>query len=275
MPVAASELGDALVAHEGAVRLASFGALLLVAALLERLRPRLRPTTRPAERRLHNIALFLVGVVVVRLVVPVGAVGAALWAESRGWGILAILDLPGWLELAVALLALDLAMWIQHVAMHRVPLLWRFHRVHHADVDLDVTSGVRFHPGEILVSLGYKAAVIVALGPSAAAVILFEVVLNGMSLLTHANARIGPRLDRVLRAVVVTPDMHRIHHSVRREETDSNFGFAVVLWDRLFRTYRPDPVGGHEGMTLGLAEPRAPRWAVRVGGMLRLPFRST
>ncbi|MEM1448976.1 MAG: sterol desaturase family protein [Planctomycetota bacterium] len=274
MPVAATQLGDALVSHEGTIRLASFGALFLIGAVVERLRPLRRPSARPAERRFHNLALFLVGVLVVRLVVPAGAVGAALWAEPRGYGVLVRLDLPAWLELVLALVVLDLAMWVQHVAMHRVPLLWRFHRVHHADVDLDVTSGVRFHPGEILLSLVYKVAVVVVLGPSAFAVILFEVILNGMSLLTHANVRIAPRLDRALRTVVVTPDMHRIHHSVRHEETDSNFGFAVAAWDRLFRTYRADPVGGQEGMTLGLDDLRAPRWAVRVGGMLRLPFRT-
>lgn len=263
-----------LLAHEPTVRLAAFGAVFAVFAILERLRPRRTPTAPTAARRLSNLGLLGVDVVLLRFVAPAGAVGAALVAQEKGIGLFHHVDAPAWLEALLAVVALDLLIYAQHVAFHRVPFFWRFHRVHHADMDLDVTSGIRFHPGEILLSLGWKVLVIAALGASPAAVIVFEVVLNGMSLITHANLRLPLALDRALRFVLVTPDMHRIHHSVRREETDSNYGFSVAVWDRLFGTYRADPEGGQLGMTIGLEDERDPRSSVALAGLLRMPFRA-
>lgn len=262
-----------LIQHEGALRAAVFFGLLAALSLLESVAPR-RPRVVPRRTHaVHNLALVAVDTLVVRLVLPAGALGVALFAEARGQGIMHQVAWPGWLELALALLVLDLALWAQHVATHRVPLLWRLHKVHHADLDLDATSGVRFHPLEILVSLAWKAALIVTLGVSPVAVLLFEVILNGMAVFNHANVRIPRALDMALRKLIVTPDMHRVHHSVLREETDSNFGFNLVLWDHLFGTYRAEPRDGQVMLRIGLTETRDQRTVARVLGMLWLPFR--
>lgn len=262
----------AVLEHESAVRLGAFASVFVVFALFERVRPRRAATAKTGRRWLGNAAMFAIDVALVRILVPAGVVGVALQVEPAGLGLLARVDLAPWLEVLIAVIALDLAVWSQHVAFHKVPFFWRFHEVHHADLDLDVSSGIRFHPVEMLFSVVWKGAVVFLLGASPAAVIVFEVVLNGMSLATHANARLGLRLDAALRHVLVTPDMHRIHHSVVREETDSNYGFSLAIWDRLFRTYRAQPAAGQEGMTIGLERHRDPRAAVRLAGMLRMPF---
>jgi sterol desaturase/sphingolipid hydroxylase (fatty acid hydroxylase superfamily) len=262
-----------LIQHEGALRAAIFFGLLAALSLAESLAPRRARVVPRRTHALHNLLLVAVDSVAARLVLPAGALGVALLAEAQGLGILHHVAWPGWLELALALLALDLALWAQHVATHRVPLLWRLHKVHHADLDLDATSGVRFHPLEILLSLAWKAALIVALGVSPAAVVLFEVMLNGMAVFNHANIRIPRALDTFLRKLIVTPDMHRVHHSVLREETNSNFGFNLVLWDHIFGTYRAEPRDGQVLLRIGLTETRDPRTVARVLGMLWLPFR--
>ena len=208
----------------------------------------------------------------VRLVFPLTAVGLALLAEARGFGLLIALSTPYWLAVPIGVVALDLAIYLQHVLFHAVPALWRLHRMHHADLEFDVTTGARFHPVEILLSMAIKLGVIAALGPPAVAVLIFEVLLNATALFNHANVRLPLALDRVLRWVVVTPDMHRVHHSVVVRETNSNFGFNLPWWDRLFGTYRDQPAAGHAGMTIGIEQFRDPD-ELRPRRMLSQPFR--
>ena len=208
-----------------------------------------------------------------RIVAPIGAVGFALLAEERGWGLFNAVALPRWLELLLALSLLDLAIYLQHRLFHYVPVLWRLHRMHHADLDVDVTTGARFHPVEILLSLGIKFLVVVPLGAMPLAVLLFEIALNATSMFNHSNVRVAPAIECLLRWLIVTPDMHRVHHSIVRRETDSNFGFNFPWWDRLFGTYRSQPEAGHQAMTLGIEQFRDPR-ELRLDRMLRQPFRN-
>jgi sterol desaturase/sphingolipid hydroxylase (fatty acid hydroxylase superfamily) len=207
-----------------------------------------------------------------RVVAPAGAVGFAVLSESRGWGLFNVLALPIWLNVLSALLLLDLAIYLQHRLFHAVPVLWRIHRMHHADLDIDVTTGARFHPIEILLSLGIKGLVVVSLGASPLAVLAFEIVLNATAMFNHSNVRLPALVEPVLRWLVVTPDMHRVHHSIVRLETDSNFGFNFPWWDRLFRTYSPQPKGGPEGMTIGIEQFRDAR-ELLLDRMLTQPFR--
>ncbi len=211
---------------------------------------------RPWRRWFANAALVGIDSLFLRLVLPTAAVGAAAWADHAQVGLFATLPvtLPNWAIVLLSLLALDLAIWAQHIVMHRVPLLWRLHRVHHSDTTFDTTTALRFHPFEIGLSMLYKMAVVVALGAPVVAVVLFEILLNAAALFNHGNARLPESIDRWLRLVLVTPDMHRVHHSVYREETDSNFGFCLSMWDRLFRTYRATPRDGHDAMRIGLLE---------------------
>jgi sterol desaturase/sphingolipid hydroxylase (fatty acid hydroxylase superfamily) len=217
-----------------------------------------------------NLALVLVGTLVVRLVVPLTLVEAATWAAGRGVGVFWQLGLPLRYAVPLALVALDLAVYAQHVAMHRVGAFWRVHRAHHADPGFDATTGVRFHPIELVISALFKAAVVVALGAPAVAVVLFEIWLNAGALFSHGNVSLPGPLDRMARRLFVTPDMHRVHHSVHRDEHDTNFGFGLSVWDRLFRTYRAQPRDGHDGMALGLGLPVAD--VAPLGAVLRLPF---
>ncbi len=263
---------ELILSHEPAVRLGAFVAVLALMALWEAARPR-RPRSLPRRLRWsNNLALVVVDALALRLLVPVLAVGLALTAEAEGWGLLNILAMPGWLAIPLAVLALDLVVYLQHVLFHAVPALWRLHRMHHADTDIDVTTGLRFHPLEIVVSMAIKLAAVLVLGPPAVAVVLFEVLLNATALFNHANLRLPAGVDRWLRLVLVTPDMHRVHHSVRPEETHSNFGFNVPWWDRLLGTYRAQPKDGHDGMTIGLAAFRDPR-EVWLDRLLTQPFR--
>jgi sterol desaturase/sphingolipid hydroxylase (fatty acid hydroxylase superfamily) len=207
-----------------------------------------------------------------RIIAPAGAAGFAAFAAARGWGLLHSLVWPAWLKVLFALLVLDLTLYLQHRLFHSVPILWRLHRMHHADLDVDVTTGARFHPIEILLSLGIKFIVILALGASAASVLIFEILLNATSMFNHSNVRMRERWERVIRWLVVTPDMHRTHHSILRRETDSNFGFNFPWWDRIFHSYRAQPEAGHDKMTLGLDRFRDAR-ELRLNRMLTQPFR--
>ena len=245
-----------LLEHERAVRLGCFLGVFVLLALAEGLRPRRRWEAGKAGRWATNLGLAVANTFVVRLVLPAGAVGVALAAEARGWGLFPALALPAWLAVPLAVLALDLVIYGQHVLFHQVPVLWRLHGVHHGDHDFDVTTGLRFHPLEALLSLGLKAAAVAVLGAPAVAVLAFEVLLNVTSMFTHANARLPPALDRALRFVLVTPDMHRVHHSTDPRETNSNFGFNLPWWDYLFGTSRPEPAAGQEGTETGLERPR-------------------
>lgn len=258
---------------EPVIRLAAFGLVLVGLVGWEFLHPKRPRAITRRSRWPANLTLVMLNTLLVRVFFPLGAAGIALWAERKDVGLFNLVEAPPWLALAVSLLALDLTIYAQHVAFHRAPLLWRLHRVHHADLDVDVTTGVRFHPVEIILSMAIKAALVVALGAPALAVIVFEIVLNATSMFNHANVGMPQGLERALRRILVTPDMHRIHHSVRREETDSNFGFNLSWWDRLFRTYRAQPRDGQETMTLGLPQFRDPA-VLRLVRMLLLPAAS-
>jgi sterol desaturase/sphingolipid hydroxylase (fatty acid hydroxylase superfamily) len=257
--------------YECAIRFSFFAGILALMALGELVVPRRRLTTHKPLRWLSNLGLVLVNTLTLRLLLPLGAVGVAAVAESRGWGLFNNLSLPTWLAVVLSVVALDFAIYLQHVLFHAVPVLWRLHMVHHADLDFDVTTGLRFHTVEILLSMGIKMVAVVLLGSPALAVLLFEVLLNATSMFSHGNIHLPAWLDPVLRLVVVTPDMHRVHHSSSARETNSNFGFNLPWWDFLFGTYRAQPAAGHEGMTIGLSQFRDER-VERLHWMLALPF---
>ena len=261
-----------ILAHEPVLRLAAFAAVLAVMALWEVLAPR-RPRTLSRRRRWPaNLAIVVLNTVLVRVLFPAAAVGVALSTQTHGWGLLNAYGVPAWAALGAGIVLLDLAIYLQHVMFHAVPALWRLHRMHHADLDIDVTTGARFHPIEIALSMLIKLAAIAALGVPPAAVVLFEVLLNATSMFNHANVRIAPAFESVLRWLVVTPDMHRVHHSVERDETNSNFGFNLSLWDRLFGTYRAQPRAGQEAMTIGIPDFRDAAECSTLAGMLAIPF---
>jgi sterol desaturase/sphingolipid hydroxylase (fatty acid hydroxylase superfamily) len=261
-----------LLQHEPLIRLLCFAGVFAVLTLWDIAAPRRHQEIGRLWRWPNNLGVVVLDSVVVRLIFPTAAVGMAIFAEERGWGFLNVVTLPAWAEIAIAFLALDFAIYLQHVFFHAVPALWRLHRMHHADLEFDVTTGVRFHPVEIVLSMLIKFAVVAALGAPPLAVLIFEVMLNATSMFSHGNIRIPPRIDRWLRWIVVTPDMHRVHHSIVRRETDSNFGFNLPWWDRLFGTYRPVPEAGHEGMTIGIPQFRDRR-ELRLDRMLMQPLR--
>jgi sterol desaturase/sphingolipid hydroxylase (fatty acid hydroxylase superfamily) len=254
------------------IRIAAAVPIFAAMALWEILAPRRPRSVARRWRWPSNLGILVVDALAVRILIPVAAVGAALIAAGNGWGLFHAIGLRLSLAALLGFLALDLAIYAQHVAFHKAPLLWRLHRMHHADPDFDVTTGVRFHPFEILISMLIKIAVVIALGIPPVAVIAFEVVLNATSMFNHGNVAMPSWLDRALRAIVVTPDMHRVHHSVDARETDSNFGFNLSWWDRLFRTYRAAPQAGHAGMTIGLPTFRD-RAELRLDRLLTQPFR--
>ena len=258
--------------REAVLRLGCFAAVFVVMCLWEIVSPR-RPLSVPKlQRWTHNIGLLFLNSLVLRVLFPAAAVGIAYTAAESGWGLLNRVDLPYWLEVLVAVLLLDLAIYLQHMLMHRVPLLWRLHRVHHADLDIDMTTGSRFHTLEIIVSMLIKWAVIFLLGPALLAVLIFETLLNGMAVFNHANVRLPGTIDRLLRLLLITPDVHRVHHSILRHETNSNFGFNLSIWDRAFGTYIDQPEKGHSAMTIGIPEFRDPEQVDRLPCMLTLPF---
>jgi sterol desaturase/sphingolipid hydroxylase (fatty acid hydroxylase superfamily) len=264
--------GAFVLAFEPAIRLAAFGVVFAAMAGLELARPR-RPLTGPKGLRwFNNFAIVAINTLMLRLAFPFLAVGLAVWAQFNGHGLLNWLDAPGWIAVPLSVVLLDLMVYGQHVAVHHIRPLWRLHMMHHVDVDIDVTSGARFHPIEIALSMLLKMAVVVALGAPAVSVVIFEVLLNATAMFNHANVQLPLGLDRWLRLVVVTPDMHRVHHSVIPAETNSNYGFNLPWWDRLFHTYRPQPALGHLDMTIGLADYQSER-RQKLGWMLLLPFR--
>lgn len=262
-----------VLGHEPAIRLSFFLGIFALVALWELAAPRRALTVSKALRWSSNLALVALNTGLLRLLFPLAAVGVAAFAAEHGWGLLNHFQVPAVLAIPLAVVALDFVIWLQHVMVHAVPALWRLHRVHHADLDYDVTTGARFHPIEILLSMLIKFATIVVLGPPVVAVVIFEVLLNATAMFNHGNIRLPAGLDRVLRWFVVTPDMHRVHHSVEDDECNSNFGFNLPWWDRLFGTYRDQPRAGHEGMTIGIRGFDNPREVDRLDGMLILPFR--
>ena len=261
------------ITAEPIIRLSCFLGILMLMMLWEGLLPRRPQAVGRLLRWPNNLGLVVLDTLVVRLVFPLTGIGMAFLAQVHEWGLFNLVALPAWLAAPAAVFLLDLTIYVQHVAFHAVPLLWRLHRMHHADLEFDVTTGLRFHPGEIILSMIIKLAAVAILGAPPIAVLVFEVLLNVTSMFNHGNVRVPHGLDPMLRFVVVTPDMHRVHHSIERRERDSNFGFNVPWWDRLFGTYRPQPTAGHAGMTLGIDRFRDPRelWLDR---MLLQPLRS-
>lgn len=257
---------------EAALRLFAFLAIFTAMALWEWRSPRRRLSLSRAQRWPANLLILLFNTVMLRLIFPAALAGIALWARARDIGLFQQFDLHPWLPLLLSILLLDLAIYLQHVLFHHVPLLWRVHRVHHADLEIDVTTGGRFHPFEIFLSFGYKALWVLALGAPVLAVILFEVLLNTSSMFNHGNINLPTRVDRRLRSVLVTPDMHRIHHSTDSLETNRNFGFSLSVWDRIFGTYQASPQLGHKKMHIGLPYLRSPE-ELGFRQLLTQPFR--
>ncbi len=270
--VSASDLSRLAVEYESTIRLGAFAAIFTAMLLWEWFAPRRPLALARAQRWGSNLGLMIINTVALRLLFPAAAVGFALSAEALGFGLFHWLDWPALAEIVAAILLLDLAIYGQHVLMHRLPLLWRLHRVHHADLDFDLTTAVRFHTLEILLSMLIKWGVILLLGPAVLAVLIFEVLLSGMAVFNHANVSLPPRAEGIVRTLLVTPDMHRVHHSAIPRETNSNYGFNLSLWDRLFRTYVAQPARGHDGMTIGLEQFRDAGQVDRLPGMLALPF---
>ena len=259
---------------EPSIRLAAFLAVFCAVALWELALPRRQALFSRRVRWPHNLGLLLIDMAVVRLLAPGAVISVALAAEGRGWGFLNALSLPWWLAFPMGIVLLDLVIYFQHVMFHAVPILWRLHRVHHADQDFDVTTGTRFHPVEILISTVIKCAAVAAIGASPLAVLVFEVLLNATAMFNHANASLPGWVERWVRLLVVTPDMHRVHHSVLYDESSSNFGFNVPWWDRLFGTYRREPRLTHDAMMIGVDAFRAPE-DLRLDQLLIQPFRNT
>jgi sterol desaturase/sphingolipid hydroxylase (fatty acid hydroxylase superfamily) len=261
-----------LIPAEPLIRLGCFAGVLAAMALWEVFAPRRPQTIGRVLRWPNNLGVVVVDTIIVRLLFPTAAVGVALLGEERGWGLLNNVALPAWSEVLIAVVVLDLVIYLQHVLFHAVPALWRLHRMHHADLEFDVTTGVRFHPVEIVISMVIKIGAVAALGAPALGVLAFEVLLNATSMFNHGNVRLPRALDRVLRWIVVTPEMHRVHHSIERRETDSNFGFNLPWWDRLFGTYRAEPEAGHEKMIIGIPLFRDAK-ELRLDRMLLQPLR--
>jgi sterol desaturase/sphingolipid hydroxylase (fatty acid hydroxylase superfamily) len=258
---------------ELAIRVGGAAAVFAAMAIWELYAPRRRMIAGRAPRWPGNLGILAIDIVAVRLLIPTAAVGVALIAAEQGWGLFRLLGVPYWAALVAGVIVLDLVIYLQHVVFHHVPVLWRLHRMHHADIDIDVTTGLRFHPLEILLSMLIKMAAVAALGVPAVAVVIFEVLLNATAMFNHSNVALPPWLDRIARWIVVTPQMHQVHHSVVRAETDSNFGFNLPWWDRLFGTYRAEPAAGEQGMTVGLPIFRA-RAELNIVRLLTQPFRN-
>lgn len=258
--------------NEAGIRLAFFFSIFLVMSTWELAAPKRALTVSKPGRWAVNLAITALNTLALRVLFPLQAVGFALIAREKGWGLLNIVSASEWQATAVSVAVLDLVIYFQHRFFHRIPLFWRLHKMHHVDLDIDVTTGARFHPVEIMASMLIKMTVVLLLGAPAAGVVAFEVLLNGTSMFNHSNVRMPERADRLLRLFVVTPDMHRVHHSVVPRETNSNFGFNMPWWDRLFGTYKPRPDAGHQGMTIGLPQYREAK-QLTFPRLLAMPFR--
>jgi sterol desaturase/sphingolipid hydroxylase (fatty acid hydroxylase superfamily) len=265
---------ELITAHETAIRMGSFFGVLILMAVWEILAPRRASTISKIVRWGNNLGLVVFNSVLLRLIFPTAAVGVTIFASEHSWGLLNYVQLPSFAAVAISIVVMDFVIYFQHILMHAIPALWRLHRVHHADLDYDFTTGVRFHPLEIIVSMLIKFSAILMLGPPVIAVLIFEVILNVMSMFNHGNVKLPAFLDRTLRLLIVTPDMHRIHHSVEEDESNQNFGFNLSLWDRFFGTYRKQPRAGHEGMVVGIQNYRGLRDVTSIQGLLLLPFRN-
>jgi len=266
-------INEFVMNNEVTIRLGFFFGIIGVMAIWELIAPKRDLTVSKVVRWANNLGIVFLNSFILRLLFPAAAVGVAAFANTQGWGIFNYYELPFWLVVVVSVIAMDFIVYLQHVMVHAIPALWRLHRMHHADLDFDVTTGARFHPIEIILSMLIKFATIIVLGPPVIAVVIFEVVLNATAMFNHGNVRIPNAIDRVVRWFVVTPDMHRVHHSVEDNEANSNFGFNLPWWDRLFGTYIDQPREGHEGMTIGIHKYRETKQVSWLPGMLLLPFK--
>lgn len=266
-------LYDYITEHENTIRVGFFVGTLAIMALWEIIAPKRALTVSKTLRWANNLGLVFFNIIILRLIFPAAAVGVAIFASENGWGLLNYYSLPMTIGIVISIIAMDFIIYLQHVLVHAVPALWRLHRVHHADPDYDVTTGARFHTIEIILSMLIKFATIVVLGPPVVAVIIFEVVLNGMAMFNHANVGLPQNIDKLLRWFIVTPDMHRVHHSIEDDEANSNFGFNLSWWDRLFGTYRDQPRKGHQGMIIGIHKFNSTKEVSWITGMLTLPFK--
>lgn len=258
--------------HAAVIRLGFFFGVLIIIALWEVIAPRRVLTVSKWRRWVSNLGIVIINTAIIRILFPAALVGMALFVQSKNWGLLPIMHLPYWLTVAIAVVILDLTIYLQHVMFHAIPTLWRVHRMHHLDLDFDVTTGIRFHPIEIVLSIVIKFGAVIILGAPALAIIIFQILLNGTSMFNHGNIRMPLWLDRIIRMVIVTPDMHRVHHSIIVNETNSNFGFNFSFWDRLFGTYRAQPDEGHQKMTIGITTFRDTKHCVSLWGLLITPF---
>lgn len=261
-----------VIHNELTIKLAVFFGIFFLMAVWEKLAPCRVLTVSKNLRWTNNLGLVLLNSIVLRLVFPAGGVGVAVFVQQQGWGLLNYYQIPPLASIAISVVVMDFIIYLQHIMMHAVPVFWRVHRAHHADLDYDLTTGIRFHPIEIILSMLIKAAVILLLGPPVLAVVLFEVLLNGAAMFNHSNIQLPGRLDRMLRCFLVTPDMHRVHHSIKEDEANSNFGFNLSWWDRLLGTYRDQPRGNHQSMVIGIIGYRDPRQVERLPGILALPW---
>lgn len=263
---------ESLLANEKVIRMSFFFGMLVLIGLWELVAPKRALTISKSIRWINNLGLVFLNSFVLRVLFPAAAVGVAAFAIEQGWGLFNYIHVPFWLAVVASVIIMDFVIYIQHVMVHAIPVLWRLHRVHHADLDYDVTTGSRFHPIEIILSMLIKFATILLLGPPIVAVIMFEVMLNATAMFNHGNISLPKTLDKYLRLFLVTPDMHRVHHSVEDDEANSNFGFSLSWWDRLFGTYRDQPRAGHQGMTIGINKFRDLKQVSWLPGMLLLPF---
>ena len=263
-----------LFVMEQPIRLSFFFGVFAVMAALEMISPRRKLSVSKPLRWFSNLGIVVLNTLIARAILPMAPVMFASLMAEMGWGIFNFYAVPPAIAIIATIILMDFIIWLQHVMVHAVPLFWRLHRLHHADLDYDVTTGARFHPVEILLSLGIKFAVIALLGAPASAVLVFEIVLNAMAMFNHANFKLPLRVDAVVRTLFVTPDMHRVHHSIVPQETNSNFGFNLSIWDRIFGTYIAQPTGGHEGMTIGIDMFRTQK-DERLDQMLIQPFRGS
>ena len=265
-------LEEFIINNENTIRISVFVGMLLIMGLWELAAPRRAPKISKLLRWVNNLGLVFLNSLILRLIFPLAATGMAFFASEHGWGVFNYYDINPLLEIIICVIAMDFIIYLQHVLVHAVPVLWRLHRVHHADIDYDVTTGSRFHPVEIIISMLIKLATIMVLGPPVVAIIIFEVLLNGMAMFNHGNVGLPEILDKFLRVFIVTPDMHRVHHSIEDDETNSNFGFNLSCWDRIFGTYREQPRKGQLGMNIGIRDFTQPQQTTWLHGLLILPF---
>jgi len=267
-----TDINEFIMNNEVTIRLSFFLGIFAVMAIWEFIAPRRALTVSKVVRWSNNLGLVFLNSFILRLLFPAAAVGMAAFASEQGWGFFNYYEVPTTIAIIASVVIMDFIIYLQHVMVHAVPVLWRLHRVHHADLDYDVTTGARFHPIEIILSMLIKFATILLLGPPVVAVVIFEVMLNATAMFNHSNVRLNLSLDKFLRLILVTPDMHRVHHSIEDDETNSNFGFSLPWWDRLFGTYRDQPRAGHENMTIGIRSFREPKMTSWISGMLIMPF---